>query len=115
MVSFGSYEFPHVLNVQIQDSRIIQDRLIPSAKIGYRADETAGGRTITVAGQIRDDADYVLRIEEMRVRADNVARALDLEDGSATINAKLGPVVATWTVEEGVDRPFYELTFFETS
>ena len=31
------------------------------------------------------------------------------------INAKLGPVEATWTVEEGVERPTYSATFFETS
>ena len=47
------------------------------------------GRIITLTGQIRD-VDYVLRLEELRVRADDVARALDLEDGSAAINAKLG-------------------------
>ena len=41
--------------------------------------------------------------------------ALDLEDGSATITAKLGPVDATWTVEEGVERPMYSATFHETS
>jgi hypothetical protein len=83
--------------------------------VGYRGDETAGGRTIRVSGEIRDDVDYVLRIEELRVRQDDVARALDLEDGSAAINAKLGSVEATWTVEDGVDRPSYSVTFYETS
>jgi hypothetical protein len=66
-------------------------------------------------GQIRGDPDYVLRLEDLRVRADDVARSLDLEDGSATITAKLGPVEKTWTVEEGVERPFYSATFYETS
>jgi hypothetical protein len=70
---------------------------------------------ITVSGQVRDDVDHVLRIEELRLRADDTARSLDLEDGSATITAKLGPVEATWTVEEGVERPMYSATFYETS
>jgi len=115
LVTFGSYPLAHVSDVAIQESRIIMDRLIPGAKIGHRRDQTAGGRTITVTGQIRDDADYVLRLEELRIRADDVARALDLEDGSETINAKLGPVEAVWTVEDGVERPSYSATFYETS
>ena len=49
------------------------------------------------------------------VRADDTARALGLEDGSAVINAKLGTVEATWTVEEGVERPMYSAVFYETS
>jgi hypothetical protein len=100
---------------QVQDSRVIHDRLIPNASVGYRGDETAGGRTISVAGGVRNDPDYVLRLEELRIRQDNVARALDLEDGSSVINAKLGSVEATWTVEDGVDRPNYSVTFYETS
>jgi hypothetical protein len=35
-------------------------------------------------------------LEEMRVRQDGVAKALDLEDGSSTINAKTGKVEASW-------------------
>ena len=57
----------------VQDSRVIEDGLIPSAIVGHRADETAGGRIITVVGEIRDDPDYVLRLEKMRLGADDVA------------------------------------------
>jgi len=70
---------------------------------------------ITVTGQIKGDPDYVLRLEELRVRADDVARDLDLEDGSAVINAKLGSVEAIWTLDEGLERPMYSATFHETS
>ena len=115
MVTFGSYPLAHVSDVAIQESRIISDRLIPGAKIGHRRDQTAGGRTITVAGEIRDDPDYVLRLEELRVRQDDVARELDLEDGSATINAKLGTVEALWDVERGVDCVAFLVAFYETS
>ncbi len=101
--------------MRIQETREINDFFVPGAKLGVRSDQTAGGRIITVLGQIRDDADYVLRLEELRVRADDVARDLDLDDGSAAMNAKLGPVEAVWTVEEGLDRPSYAVTFYETS
>lgn len=115
MVTFSGYRLPHALQATVQDSRIIHDRLIPSASLGHRTDETAGGRVITVVGEIRDDPDYVLRLEELRVRADDEARALDLEDGSAMINAKLGTIRASWKAETGVDRVAYQLDFYETS
>jgi hypothetical protein len=115
LVTFGSYPLAHVSDVAIQESRIISDRLIPGTKIRDRRDQTAGGRTITVTGQIRDDADYVLRLEELRIRADDVATALDLEDGSETINAKQGMVEAMWTTETGVSRVTYGVTYHETS
>jgi hypothetical protein len=44
-----------------------------------------------------------------------VARALDLEDESATINVKLDSVEAVWIVEDGLERPSYSVTFYETS
>jgi len=116
MVTFGGYPLRHVSAIQTVESRVIHDRLVPSAKnFSYRSDETAGGRVITVSGQIRDDPDHVLRLEEIRARADDTARPLDLEDGSSAINVKLGFVEAVWTVEEGVDRPSYSVTFYETS
>jgi hypothetical protein len=116
MVTFGGYPLQHVSQVQTVGSRVIHDRLVPSAKaFSHRSDETDGGRVITVSGQIRGDPDYILRLEELRVRADDVARALDLEDGSATISAKLGNVEATWDVEGGVDRVAFQAAFYETS
>jgi len=115
LVTFGSYPLQHVSKVRVQETRVINERLIPGGRVGYRSDQTAGGRIVTVAGEIRNDPDYVLRLEELRVRQDDVSRALDLEDGSASINAKLGSVEAVWTVEEGVERPSYSATFYETS
>ncbi len=116
MVTFGGYPLQHASAVQTVGSRITHDRLVPSAKsFSHRSDETDGGRVITVSGQIRDDPDYVLRLEELRIRADDIARSLDLEDGSTAINAKLGTVEAVWTVEDGVDKPGYSATFYETS
>ena len=94
---------------------MINERLIPGGMVGHRTDQTAGGRIVTVAGQIRGDPDYVLRLEELRVRQDDVGRDLDLEDGSTVINAKIGRVEAIWTVEDGVGRPSYSATFYETS
>jgi len=116
VVTFGGYRLQHVSAIQSVGSRVIHDRLVPSAKsFSYRSDETAGGRVVTVSGQIRDDPDHALRLEEIRVRADDTPRPLDLEDGSSAINAKLGSVEMVWTVEEGVERPSYSATFYETS
>jgi len=116
MATFGGHPLQHVSEIQTVGSRVIHDRLVPLSKtFGSRRDETAGGRIITISGQIRGDPDYVLRLEELRVRADDTARSLDLEDGSTAINAKLGTIDAVWTVEDGVDKPGYSATFYETS
>ena len=114
MVRFGEYILPHALVLGMQESRVLVDRFIPSANVGYRADETMGGRILTISGEIRDP-DYVLALEALRVRADDVARALDLQDGSGLINAKLGTVEVTWTAENGLGQPAYSATFYETS
>jgi hypothetical protein len=116
MVTFGGYPLQHVSAAQTVGSRVTHDRLVPSAKsFSYRSDETDGGRVITVSGQIRGDPDYVLRLEELRVRQDNVVRSLDLEDGSAIINAKLGAIEANRMAEEGLERVSYQAAFYETS
>jgi len=115
MVTFGGYALWHIYDIGIQESRLIIERSIPGAQMGYRKEQTAGGRTITVMGEIRGDPDYVLRLEELRGRVDDVARALDLEDGSSVINAKIGPIEATWDVERGLDRVAYAVTLYETS
>ena len=108
-----------MLTDQTENKRIIHDRLIPSAKTcSYRADETAGGRIITVTGEIRADPDYPLRLEELRVRQDDVARSLDLEDGSAVINAKMGALEYVLDVNGWfADKCYvpYTVTFHETS
>ena len=113
LVRFGEYALQHALVLGVQESRVIMDHFIPSANLGYRGDETMGGRTITIGGEIRD-VDYALRVEELRRRADDVARSLDLEDGSAVINAKLGTIEITWTVDRGLTKPSYHATFYET-
>ncbi len=115
LVTFDGYALRSVRSAAVQGSRVIQDRVIPLALIGSRRDETSGGRIITVQGEIRGDANYVLRLEELRKRADDVARLLDLEDGSAVINAKLGSLEALWDAERGLTRVAYSATFYETS
>jgi len=115
MVSFGGYALWHVYDLSIQESRLMTERPIPGAQLAYRKDQTAGGRTIKVIGEIRGDPDHVLRLEELRRRVDDVARALDLEDGSSVINAKLGPIEAAWDVERGLNRVGFTVTFYETS
>lgn len=104
-----------MLDITVSERRVIQDELIPAAQIGLRRDVTDFGREISIIGEIRRDPDIVLRIEELRVRQDNVARDLDLEDGSAIINAKLGDPEYSWNVEDGLDIAAYRVVFHETS
>lgn len=114
MVTFDSYRLPHVLDISVQDSEILNERGIPGGPLPYRSDQTSGGRVIVISGEIRD-ASYALRIEELRVRINDLAGSLNLEDGSDVVTAKLCGVDVSWTVEEGVGRPTYSATFFETS
>ncbi len=44
-----------------------------------------------------------------------MARALDLEDGSATVNAKLGSIEVVWDAERGLTSVAYSAKFYETS
>jgi len=115
MVRFGGYKLQHVSDVKLSNARVIQERVIPTAQFGHRRDETADGQSIALTGEIRGDPDYVLRLEELRRRADNIPRELDLEDGSGPIIAKLGSITMIWDVERGVDRVIYTLNFYEAA
>jgi hypothetical protein len=54
------------------------------------------------------------KLEELRVRQDDVGRDLDLEGGSTVIKAKLGTLEAIWTAEDELERVGYQATFYET-
>ena len=56
-MTFGGYPLQHVSNVRVQETRVINKCLIPGGRVGHRADQAAGGRIVTVAGQIRNDPD----------------------------------------------------------
>jgi len=92
MVRFGNYELPHILDAQIEKSRVETERSIPYRGVAYRADQTTRGRTLKVAGEIRATtiSDIAFWVELFRRLADDTARLLDLEDGETdTFNAKL--------------------------
>ena len=92
MVRFGNYELPHVLDAEIQKSRIEIERPVPYRDIAYRADQTTKGRTVTVSGEIRADSmsEVAFWIELLRRLADDTERVFDLEDReTATFNAKM--------------------------
>jgi hypothetical protein len=113
MVMFDSYRLQNPQSVSIQDSEVLNERGIPGGSIPYRADQTRGGRVIIVSGEIRD-VYYALRVEELRVRINDESGSLDLEDGSDAVTAKLGAIEVDWNVEDGLDRPTYAATFYET-
>jgi len=92
MVRFGNYQLPHVLDVQIQKSRVEIERVIPYRFVAYRSDQTTKGRTVALSGEIRVDAisEAAFWIELLRRLCDDESRLFDLEDGeTATFNAKM--------------------------
>ena len=96
MVTFAGLQIPHVQRVKDVQARVSHQRVIPHSSVGYVVDETSAGQTITVSGIIEEDtiSDAALALEKFRVRADDIARDLDLEDGSALISCKLGTITS---------------------
>ena len=92
MVRFGNYELPHVLDAQMEKSRIEIERPIPGRCVAYRADQTTRGRAVRVSGEIRADSisEIAFWIELLRRLADDTERLFDLEDGGTeAFKAKL--------------------------
>ena len=92
MVRFGNWELPHVLDAQIEKSRVEIERPIPGRCVAYRADQTTRGRAVRVSGEIRADSmsEVAFWIELLRRLADDTERLFDLEEGeTAAFNAKL--------------------------
>lgn len=54
-------------------------------------------------------------VGQMRDKVGDMVKALDLEDGSGTINAKLGTVEVAWTGVQGLECVGYQAAFYETS
>ena len=92
MVRFGNYELPHVLDAQIQTSRVEIERTMPYRSVAYRADQTTKGRTVTISGEIRaySMSEVAFWVELLRRLCDDESRLFDLEDGeTAAFNAKM--------------------------
>lgn len=83
MVRFGNYSLPHILDAQIQKSRIEIERSVPSRGVAYRVDQATRGQTIKVSGEIRADtiSEAAFGIEHLRRLADDTERLFDFEDG----------------------------------
>jgi len=90
MVTIGAYSLPHVLGIQLQQARQEIDRAIPGAVVSYRRDQAKLGRTLEVSGEIRETQAGTVRtrVDEIRTLCDDTGRSVDLEDGTATFNAK---------------------------
>jgi hypothetical protein len=121
MVRFGDYALPHVLEAQIQKSRVEIERTIPHRDVAYRADQTTRGRTVRVSGEIRcaTISDVAFMIELLRRLSDDTARILDLEDGTtSTMNAKLTDPVYLLDTAEWVANDYrvpYSVTLLEVA
>jgi hypothetical protein len=92
MVLFGNCEVPHVLNAQVQTTRVEIERAIPYRSVAYRADQTTNGRTVNVNGEIRATtiSEALFSIELLRRLSDDTARLFDIEDGmTVAFNAKM--------------------------
>jgi hypothetical protein len=119
MVRFGNYTLPHVLQAQLQKSRIEIERSIPGRNIAYHSDQTTKGRTVKISGEIRASSINEARfwIELLRRFADDTARSLDLEDGQTpAFNAKLVDPSYTLDVTQWVTNEYcvpYSATLLE--
>jgi hypothetical protein len=119
MVRFGNYALPHVLQAQIQKSRIEGERAIPYRNVAYRRDQTTKGRTVTVNGEIRCTtiSEVAFWIELLRRLADDTERVLDLEDGETeAFNAKLVDPAYVLSAEDWIEKDYrvpYSVTLLE--
>jgi hypothetical protein len=121
VVRFGDYALPHVLEAQIQTSRVEIERAIPYRDVAYRADQTTRGRIVRVNGEIRSATinGIAFMIEFLRRLSDDTARILDLEDGeTSTFNAKLTDPAYVLDVAEWVANDYraaYSVTLLEVT
>lgn len=83
MVLFGNYPLPHVLEAQLQTSRVDIERTVPYRHVAYRADQTTCGQTVKVSGEMRADSmnEVAFWIELLRRLCDDESRLFGLEDG----------------------------------
>lgn len=121
MVRFGNYALPHVLQAQIQKSRVEIERTVPYRDVAYRSGQTTKGRTVTLSGEIRvaTISGAAFWIELLRRLADNMNRLFDLEDGeTSAFNAKLIDPDYQLNVESWTSGDYhvpYSVTFLETA
>jgi hypothetical protein len=116
---FGSYVLPHVLNVQITETRKEIERPVPLRNIAYRVDQADLGQTVRVSGEIRettiDGAHAVM--QAIRALNSGVDDAFDLEDGETpAIEALLTDPEFILDVESWFNGKYwiaYSLTFLE--
>jgi len=119
LVMFGSYVLPHVLNVQITETRKEIERPVPLRNIAYRVDQADLGQTVRVSGEIRettiDGAHAVM--QAIRALNSGVDDAFDLEDGETpAIEALLTDPEFILDVESWFNGKYwiaYSLTFLE--
>jgi hypothetical protein len=112
MVLFGSFAFPHVLEIQVTEAHEEIEKTIPYANVAYRADKANLGRTFSLSGEIREtDADAVrVKIDEIRALVNGVAQTVDLEDGTATFSALLTDPEQTIQNEDWIPNATYSVT-----
>jgi hypothetical protein len=121
MVRFGNYALPHVLQAQLQKSRVEIERAVPSRNIAYRADQTTKGRTVTLNGEIRCATinEVAFWIEFLRRLADDTERLFDFEDGETeAFNAKLVSPSYVLGVEDWIAGDYqvpYSVSLFEVA
>jgi hypothetical protein len=121
MVRFGNYALPHVLQAQIQKSRVEIERTVPCRDVAYRSDQTTKGRTVTLSGEIRvaTISEVAFWIEFLRRLADDTERLLDLEnEETETFNGKLVDPSYTLDVADWIANDYrvpYSVTLLEVA
>jgi hypothetical protein len=101
-MKFGTFSFPHVLDVTHDLPRIQLEIPLASSNFGYREDVGGHGSLFRMRGEIRPISQATR--DQIAALADGTARILDLEDATLTVLEKCfrwqtGPIWTDNTVE----------------
>ena len=117
-ISYGQFELPHVLRMQVAQQQQEGQRRIPYRSVSYRYAQANLGRTIVIQGEIRELTASNVRgkIDFLRSFLDGVSRQLVLDQGQTMLNAILSDpeyaiIVGDWVT--GRYNVPYSLTFLE--
>jgi hypothetical protein len=117
-ILFGTVTLPHVLKVTIEKGSVTDEKVVPGRRYGHIEADRSEGRTVRLAGYIRDTlAGVQAEVAIIRGLADNLLRELDLGNGT-TLWAKMVNPQFEITAEDFADMNYptlpYSVVFLES-